>query len=125
MDNDRRPVQREAAVMSRMTLTAILAAATLAAAIEVPVARCQVPDSPGEVRDKAVAGLSENYARLRTVQVTIETVHLDPSVKQRTETTTPTAGGGSITVIQEPRTVRRYTLVLSGADLRRDPVDPE
>ena len=71
-----------------------------------------------QIRDAAVKGITDNYAQLKTVAVTVECVALDPTVKQREVTTTVLPGGAVATLVREPRSTHKSKILLRGEEVR-------
>ena len=87
-----------------------------AAAIEVEP-RDQVARIADHIRD--------NYARLRTVRVHLQTTHLDRSVTKREEVTNQLPNGGTVHIVRQPSLVLRERVLLRGDDLLREPLDQD
>lgn len=103
-------VRRLAAARLRIgaALLAVLAMCVLARA----------SDSPQKVPDAILRGIEANYARIKSVQATVESTMLDFGVTERTVTTS-TNGALTCVVVRQPKTVFLLRLMLHGNDIYR------
>src|SRR5688572_13619512 len=79
--------------------------------------------SQRDLLDKVLSGITENYARLNSIQAVIEKTFVDPGVTERQVITSELPGGGTITAVREPRRVQTERVLLRSPDFRCDPVD--
>ena len=88
-----------------------------------PRAADSADSSPRDLLDKVLSGITENYARLHSIQVVIEKTFVDPGVTERQVITNELPGGGTVTTVREPRRVQTERMLLRTPDFRSDPVD--
>jgi hypothetical protein len=69
---------------------------------------------------RAIDAIEKNYARIKTIQGTLEQISVDPSVDRRETITTALPNGGSVTFTRGPVSVSRTEFILKGNDLRCD-----
>jgi len=88
-----------------------------------PRAADSADNSPRDQLDKVLSGITDNYARLHSIQVVIEKTCVDPGVTERQVITNELPGGGTVTTVREPRRVQTERILLRSPDFRSDPVD--
>jgi hypothetical protein len=69
--------------------------------------------------DAVFKAIEANYERIRSVQATIESTLLNPSVKQPTVVSGTTDNGLAYTIATAPKSTHTYRLVLRGRDVYR------
>jgi hypothetical protein len=82
-------------------------------------ARTPAATDSGRQIERIVARIQQNYARLRTVDVLIQTKFVDRSVTERRETTTRLSNGATVHLVQAPFSVQRVRFLLRGEELLR------
>ncbi len=80
---------------------------------------------PRQVVDRIADHIKDNYTRLRTVNVLLQTTHLDRSVTKREEVTTHLPNGGTAHFVRQPFSVWRERVLLRGDDLLRKSMDED
>ncbi len=80
---------------------------------------------PRQVVDRIADHIKDNYARLRTVNVLLQTTNLDRSVTKREEVTTRVPKGGTAHFVRQPFSVWRERVLLRGDDLLRKSMDED
>ena len=80
-------------------------------------------NSHRELWDKVLSGITDNYARLHSIEVVLEKTFVDPSVTERQVITKDLPDGARVTTVREPRRVQTERILLRGPDFRSDPVD--
>jgi len=73
-----------------------------------------------EILPQIIEGISRNYAQLKTVRGTLESLLIQPDIEKRETHTYQKAGGGQITTTTAPVFIRRSNFMLRGDDLRID-----
>lgn len=70
--------------------------------------------------DKILAGIEKNNSRIKSVETTIESVHIDPTVTKREVREFETPTGAKVTTVRQPRSVSQSKLILRGEEVRAD-----
>jgi hypothetical protein len=94
-------------------------------ALAVPTRAIAGVSDPKQEVGRIADHIKDNYARLRTVSVLLQTTHLDRSVTKREEVTTKSPKGGTAHFVRTPFSVWRARILLSGDDLLREPMDED
>jgi hypothetical protein len=86
----------------------------------VPTRTTAVATDPKQEVGRITDHIKDNYARLRTLSVILQTTHLDRSVTKREEVTYKSPGGLTAHWVRQPFSVRRERVLLRGDDLLRE-----
>jgi hypothetical protein len=85
-----------------------------------PTTAIPAATDPNQEVGRIASHIKDNYARLRTVNVLLQTTHLDRSVTKREEVTTKLPKGLTVHLVQQPFSVQRERVLLRGDDLLRE-----
>ena len=75
-----------------------------------------------ELIDKVIAGITQNYSRLDGIEVIVETITVDPNVKEREVITGDMANGLKLALTRAPRWTTTTTILACGDNLRANSV---
>jgi hypothetical protein len=91
----------------------------------VPARAVAIELEPKEQVGRIADHIRDNYARLRSVRVHLQTTFLDRTVTKREEVTNQLPNGGTVHTVRQPSFVLRERVLLRGDDLFREPLDED